>query len=722
LGFTRGVWHIDAYNPRGENDPLGTLGFPSYLEANGFKGVPAIFIDQYTPAGYANIGTDPYGNYRLGQDTGQLSATLDKIHGPHDIKFGFDGRIHQINYIQTNAAVGFFSFNTDATNACPDGLDLCGGDSMASFMMGQMTQGCASNGCGSYEEIQFRPATTNYQYGFFAQDNWKVTPKLTLNLGLRYDVTLPRTDRFNHQDHFDTNAPSPLNGGSVTYTDPVTGQPANLALKGGEVFASSKQRTNYVTDWSDFQPRFGFAYQVVPNTVVRGGYGIYYGQSRSGVTGVVPYGSAGFNQFTNVITVNPNDLATPFVNLNNPFKFGLIQPAGNSLGLLNDVGFGANGPIRTPAWNQTPYEQSWSFGIEHELPSHILINAEYIGKKGTHLPFSGSTERNFLGPGVESLPVGDFTAATPCQAGLSIACLSSAVTNPFAGLISDPNSTIGSSFPQIQYFQLLRPFPQFTGVATEPQMIANSIYHGLQLTAEKKYSNGLQLLATFTWSKSIDDASAADTNVSWAGSFDSLQDPNKPELERSLSSFDIPYVIQFSYSYDLPVGRGRAFLGNMPRWADLIIGGWKTSGIWRISDGRPLPFFLNDGGQPLPTYGAQRPNIVGTPKRNHGSDWVDNYFADNSVFQRPASYTLGNARRTLGSVRSPWSFTTNLSVGKQFPIREQMNFEFRVEAHNAFNHPVFGTPDTSVGDDTFGTISYTSVGPREIQLGFKFNF
>ena len=722
LGFTRGVWHIDAYNPHGENDPLGTLGFPSYLEANGFKGVPAIFIDQYTPAGYANIGTDPYGNYRLGQDTGQLSATVDNVHGRHDIKFGFDGRIHQINYIQTNAAVGFFSFNTDATNACPDGLDLCGGDSMASFMMGQMTQGCASNGCGSYEEIQFRPATTNYQYGFFAQDNWKVTPKLTLNLGLRYDVTLPRTDRFNHQDYFDANATSPLNGGSLTYTDPVTGQPVNLALKGGEVFASSKQRTNYVTDWSNFQPRFGFAYQVVPNTVVRGGYGIYYGQSRSGVTGVVPYGSAGFNQFTNVITVNPNDLATPFVNLNNPFKFGLIQPAGNSLGLLNDVGFGANGPIRTPSWNQTPYEQSWSFGIEHELPSHILINAEYIGKKGTHLPFSGSTERNFLGPWVESLPVGDFTAATPCQAGLSIACLSSAVTNPFAGLISDPNSTIGSSFPQIQYYQLLRPFPQFTGVSTEPQMIANSIYHGLQLTAEKKYSNGLQLLATFTWSKSIDNASAADTNVSWAGSFDSLQDPNKPELERSLSSFDIPYVIQFSYSYDLPVGHGRAFLGNMPRWADLIIGGWKTNGIWRISDGRPLAFFLNDGGQPLPTYGSQRPNIVGTPKRNHGSDWVDNYFADNSVFQRPAAFTLGDARRTLGSVRSPWSFTTNLSVGKQFAIREEMNFEFRVEAKNAFNHPVFGTPDTSVGDDTFGTISYTSVGPREIQLGFKFNF
>jgi hypothetical protein len=732
LGFTRGVWRIDAYNPHGESDPLGTLGFPSYLEANGFKGVPAIFLDEYSPAGYANIGTDPYGNYRLGQDTGQLSATLDKIHGQHDIKFGFDGRIHQINYIQTNAAVGFFSFNTDATSSCPGSragdpnadppAPPCGGDSMASFMMGQMTQGCASNGCGSYEEIQFRPATTNYQYGFFAQDNWKVTPKLTLNLGLRFDVTLPRTDRFNRQDWFDPNATSPLNGGSVTYTDPVTGQPVDLALKGGEVFSSSKQRTNYVTDWHDFQPRFGFAYQFIPNTVVRGGYGIYYGVSRSGVTGVMPYGGAGFNQYTNVLTVNPNDLATPFVNLSNPFKFGLIQPAGNSLGLLNDVGFSANGPIRTPGWNQTPYEQSWSFGIERELPGHFLVNAEYIGKKGTHLPFSGSTDRNFLGPWVESLPLGDPNLINPCQNGLTIACLNTPVPNPFATLITDPNSTIGSSSPDILYYQLLRPFPQFTGVSTEPQLIANSIYHALQLTAEKKYSNGLQLLATFVWSKSIDDSSSADTNVSWAQSFDSLQDPNKPQLERSLSTFDIPYVLQFSYSYDLPVGHGRAFLGNMPRWADLIIGGWKTNGIWRIADGRPLSFFLSDGGQPLPTYGAQRPNLVGTPERNHGSDWLDNYFVDPTVFQVPAPFTLGNAPRALASVRSPWSFTTDLSVGKQFRIREEMNFEFRVEAKNAFNHPVFGTPDTNVGDDTFGTISYTAIGPREVQLGFKFNF
>jgi len=718
LGFTRGVWHIDAYNPHGVDDPLGTLGLPSYLESNGFKGVPAIFIDQYPSAGYTNIGTDPYGNYRLGQNTGQLSVTLDKVHGQHEIKFGFDGRIHQINYIQTNAAVGFFSFNTDATNACPSGIDACGGDSMASFLMGMMTQGDAGNGSGSYYEIQFRPATTNYQYGFFGQDNWKVNTKLTLNLGLRYDVTLPRTDRYNRQNWFDQKAVSPLNDGSITYTDPLTGGTATRPLLGGEVFASSGQRTNYVTDWSDFQPRFGLAYQFAPKMVIRGGYGIYFGQSRAGVTGVAPYGSQGFNQFTNVIPVDPSDRATPFARLSDPFPFGLIQPPGNALGLMNDVGFSANGPLRIASANRTPYEQSWSVGVERQLPSNILFNVEYIGKKGTHLPFSGSNGINHLGPEIEHYTPDQISALNTLYTNPGGAEDCTPFCNPFFGLITDPNSSMSSS---VQGFQMLLPYPQFSGVATEPQMIANSIYHGLQLLAEKKFSNGLQFLATYTWSKSIDDSSQADDNVTWLGSFSSLQDPNKPQLERSLSTFDIPHVFQFSYSYDLPIGRGRPFGGNMPRWADLIVGGWKTNGIWRIADGRPLTFTVADGN-PLPTYGGQRPNIVGTPKRNQGSNFMDQYFVDDSVFQRPDDFTMGNAPRAMGDVRSPWSFTADLSVGKQFQIREEMNVEFRLEARNAFNHPVFGTPNTTVDDDNFGRITYTSVGPREVQLGFKFNF
>ena len=712
LGFTRGVWHIDAYNPQGVSDPLGTLGFPSYLQSNGFAGVPAVYLSEYLNNGSTNIGTDPYGNYRLGQDTGQLAATLDKVHGAHEMKFGFDGRIHQINYIQTNAPVGIFTFDEHGSDGCPIGstdFASCGGDAMASFLMGTMANDDTGN---SYYEIQFRPATTNYQYGFFAQDNWKVNPKLTLNLGLRYDVTLPRTDRHNRQNWFDPNVTSPLNGGSLSYIDDQ-GNPVTLQLHGGEVFATSSQRTNYVTDWHDFQPRFGFAYQFAPKMVVRGGYGIYYGQSRSGVTGVVPYGGQGFNQYTNVIKTYQNDHATPYLHLNNPYPNGLIQPTGSSLGLMNDVGFNANGPLRTAAANRTPYEQSWSFGIERSLPGDVLINAEYIGKKGTHLPFSGANQLNILGPQIEN-PSADISA------------LLNPVDNPFSsqlgGPISDPNSVLSS--PTVQKFQLLLPYPQFTAVATDVQLIANSIYHGLQLLAEKRYSNGLQFLVTYTWSKSIDDSSQADDNVTWLGSFTSLQDPNKPWLERSLSTFDIPHVVQFSYSYDLPFGRNRAFLGNMSPVLEAIVGGWKTSGIWRIADGRPLTFGLADGNS-LPTYGGQRPNIVGTPRRNHGPDWVDQYFADTSVFQRPDDFTLGNAPRAFGGIRTPWSFTCNLSLGKQFSlarVREDMNVEFRIEAQNALNHPVFGTPNSTVDDPSFGQITSTSVGPREVQLAIKFNF
>jgi len=724
LGFSRGAWHIDAYNPQGVSNPLSTLGFPSYLNSNGFEGVPPIFLSEYYSAGFQDMGTDPYGNYRLGQDTGQLTVALDKVHGPHEVKFGFDGRLHQMNYIQTNAPVGYFSFDQSGSNACPGadetaiygqtGFQYCGGDAMASFLMGTM------NG-NTYYEIQDRPATENYQYGFFALDNWKVSRKLTLNLGLRYDVTMPRTDRFNRMDWFNPNATSPLNNGTLSYTDQFSG-PVTLQLKGGEVFATPNQRTTYVTDRSDIQPRFGFAYQFAPKMVVRGGYGIYYGQSRSGVTGVMPYGGQGFNQYTNVINTYLNQGNTPWLHLSNPFPFGLIQPPGNSLGLLNDVGYGANGPLRTAGANQTPNEQSWSFGIERELPWDVLINAEYVGKKGTHLPFSGSNYIDHLGSWVENPST-------------NINNLLTYVLNPFSSLnggpISDPNSTLSSQYTQ--ELNLLLPYTQFTGVTIEPQMIANSIYHGLQLEAEKRYANGLQFLVTFVWSKSIDDASQADDNVTWTGSFTSLQDPNKPWLERSLSTFDIPYVTQFSYTYDLPVGRGKMLLGHMPGWANAVIGGWKTNGIWRIADGRPMTFFLADG-IPLPTYAGQRPTLLGKPTRTHG-DWVDQYFANSSscaapasagcIFERTPNFTLSNAPRAYGGLRTPQSFTTDLSLAKVISlarVREEMNLELRIEARNAFNHPVFGTPDTTVDDPSFGQISYTSQGPREIQLAIKFNF
>jgi Carboxypeptidase regulatory-like domain/TonB dependent receptor-like, beta-barrel len=694
LGFTRGAEEILAYNGAGGvTDPVNKLGFPSYLNSNGFQGVPSMFIDQgtYYSAGFTSIGGDPYGNYRQGQDTGQLTVALDKVLGDHEMKFGFEVRQHQMNYIQTNAPNGIFNYDHFATSQCPNDFSDCGGDGMAAFMMGNPDG-------GAYYEIQDRPATEDRQYALFAQENWKVNHRLTLNIGLRYEVSVPRTDRFNRQNWLDLNAPFPVT---------VPG----LTLKGGEVFASSKERRIVNYDWKDIQPRFGFAYLLDPRTVVRGGYGIYYSQPRSGATGVAPYGAQGFNQYTNAITTFNNDGATPYLHLNNPFPTGLLQPPGNSLGLLNDYGYGANGPLRNVT--SSPYEQSWSFGIEMQLPAKILTNMMYVGKKGTHLYYSGDNYINHLGPEVESY---DAT---------QINNLTTMVNNPFYGINKDPGSILSEQ--QIPQFMLQIPYPQFPdGVTIEPPPIANSEYHAMQLTAEKRYSNGLQFLVSFVWSKSIDDASAPDDNTTWLGSFSSLVDPNKPWLERSLSTFDIPYVYQFSYTYDLPFGRGKTFLGQMPALLDAIVGGWKTNGVWRISYGRPITLFTYDGTS-LPTYGGQRPNIVGRPRRTKGPDstWINSYFANPEVFQLPPIYTFGNAPRATGIVRTPTAFNTNMSVEKDFSLsklHEGMKFEIRLEAENALNHPVFGTPDTSVDDPNFGMISYTSNSPRQVQLGGKVTF
>ena len=183
-------------------------------------------------------------------------------------------------------------------------------------------------------------------------------------------------------------------------------------------------------------------------------------------------------------------------------------------------------------------------------------------------------------------------------------------------------------------------------------------------------------------------------------------------------------MLQFSYTYDLPVGRGKAFLRDMPRVLDAAIGGWKTNGVWRVSGGRPLAFSTYDGTS-LPTYGGQRPNLTGVPKRNHGHDWINNYIANPDVLQLPPLYALGTAPRTIGSARTPTAFGADLSIEKQFSleaIRKDMNLELRLESQNAFNHPVFGTPDTAVDDPSFGVISYTSNSPRQVQLGVKVTF
>jgi hypothetical protein len=341
------------------------------------------------------------------------------------------------------------------------------------------------------------------------------------------------------------------------------------------------------------------------------------------------------------------------------------------------------------------------------MPGGIVLEANYVGKKGTKLYFGGSGDLNHLGPEIESLTE-DQVRNT----------LLNPVPNPFYSFLPDG---VPMKPPTISAYQLMRPYPQYAGVNLLTLPEGSSIYHAFQLRAEKRFSKGLQFLAAYTAQKSIDDSSVAHGGTTWLGGSTSLLDPNNRRLERSLSQFDIPQVLNLSYIYELPIGRGKAIGKDWNPIVNAILGGWKTSAIWRFSKGQPIGLGLAVG-ENLPTYGYQRPNLVGTLLKTSNDNFRDQYFANPEVIVQPAPFALGTAPRTIGSVRTPGINNANLSLLKEFflgKIREGMRLEYRAEFFNAFNHPLFGGPNTTFGSDSFGKV-YGLAGPvREVQMALK---
>jgi hypothetical protein len=688
-GFTRGaVWTHSIAGDYPNLDPAALLGMPQYIDVSGFPFVPSIYLNTgYSQTGLNSIGTQPWSYLRQGQETHHLLGTVSWVRGPHELKFGAEGRMHRDNFTQPGVPGGIFVYDFTGTSQQPYSG---GGDSLASFLIG-------NGGPGSWGEYEIPNlvSTQSFQAGGFIQDNWKITKNLTVNIGMRYDLDFPRTERYNRMNALDPSVASPVQA------------PGLGTLHGGEVFASEKNRSpGYNPSYVDFGPRFGIAYQPFAKTVIRAGYGIYYSTVRSGAAGSGASGYQGYAETSNWINTYQNNGVTPWGRLSDPFPAGVRLPPGSSLGLLNDIGFDATGPI--PSINSAvPYEQSWSFGVQRELAASLLLDATYIGKAGHHLYFGGAGTLNHLGPQIEHY--------TPDQ----ITALNTYVSNPFYGIITDPNSSLSS--PTVPAYQLQLPFPQFTAFNADEPPWANSIYNALQIRVDKRFSHGLQALVAFTWSKSIDDASTTSGGTTWLGGITSLQDPNNRKLERSLSTFDIPRVLQFGYVYELPIGRGKAIGRNMHPVLNAIIGGWQTNGTWRFTDGRPLLLSLS-GGQSLPTYGAQRPNLLGPLHCNSGPDFLTNYFSNPEVAVAPPPFTIGTAPRSYGGCRQPGQKNATLSIFKEFPLsklREGAKLQFRLEAFNALNHPQFSGPDTQVNGGNFGVITSTANSPREVQLALK---
>ncbi len=675
-------------------DPYTDLGLPSYVEKSGFMATPAIYLENYKTEGgcCGNLGSQPWGIMQQATETWHLVSTLSQLRGKHELKIGGEGRLHRLNYAQPGEPDGVYSFSHVGMSELPWSG---GGDSMATFLTGTDTGG----GWGGYE-IPVFGATQSFQFAGYFQDNWKVNDKLTLNLGLRYDLNLPRTERFNRGSYWDPTLTTPISVPGVTL-----GQ-------GAVNFLSSNDRTYFSTDKKNFGPRVGLAYRLNDKTVLRAGYGMFYSIVITGASGV-GNGFQGFSQGTNWRVTYQGDGATPWGLMSNPFPDGVLDPLGSSLGAASFLGTGFSGPTKTANQSITPSEQTWSFGFQHELPGQIVLDATYVGKKGTHLYFGGSGDLNFLGPEFEKY------VQNPAQYATQIANLVTYVDNPLYSFLP---AGADLKNPTIQSYQLLRPYPQYSGLSLLTLPLADSSYHSFQMRAEKRFSKGLQFLAVYTFQKSIDNSSVAHGGTTWLGGTTSLQDPNNRSLERSLSQFDIPQVLNLSYVYELPIGRGKAIGKNWNPALNFILGGWRTNGIWRFSKGQPIELGFS-GGQNIPTYGGQRPNLTGALLRTDGANWKDQYFANPDVVSKPEKYALGTAPRTTGTVRTPGINTANMSLLKEFPIgkvREGMRLEYRAEFFNAFNHPIFCGPNSTFGDPSFGKVNGTcSVNPREVQMALK---
>ncbi len=699
LGFARQFQYREG---AGANFPgvniVSTLGFPSYMADSGVRASPMIVVGSpYYSNGATSIGSTNSQILYYALQTYHAMAALDHMRGHHEFKFGVEMRIHQDNETQPGYPGGEFSFLFNSTSEYPYSG---GGDPMAGFLTGTST-----TGSGVYSISPFT-STQNYDWAGYFQDNYRATDKLTLNLGLRYELIIPRTERHNRQAYFDPTMPSPL--GTVDILGVET------PLMGGIVYDTPAHRHNVDTNFRGVAPRFGLAYRLTPKTVLRGGYGIYYNPSQfaaaaaSGASG----GMDGYSASTSMIETQNSDGATPWGRTSNPYPNGIILPTGNTLGALTQLGLGISEYF--PGNNAMPYTQTWSAGFQHSLPGNVVITANYVGTKGTHLYATGFQNVDHNGKAEESEPASEVAAIVP---------------NPFQGLITNPASPYYG--PNISRVHLGDTWPQYQYLDSQYPPSSNSIYHAFQLTLEKRLSSGLQLLLNYTNSKTFDDTDLS-VGTTWDGGISSEADPNDLQNEYSVSGYDIPQVLNIAYIYQLPFGSGKNWGRSWNRWVNGFLGGWQTNGMWRFDDGQPI-HLSESGGQSLPGY-TQRPNLIGQLKINPRSKWFCSdpgcgYFSNQGstvestdVAVKAPKYAIGTAPRYLPNVRAPGTSTAALSVFKEIPLnklREGSHLEFRFECFNAFNHPQFAAPNTVVNGGTFGQITSQANSSREAQIALK---
>ncbi|HEY2469513.1 MAG TPA: carboxypeptidase-like regulatory domain-containing protein [Terracidiphilus sp.] len=727
-----------------------TLGYlnrnEGYYALNGHAALPRVpgvadasFNPQMNISGFSQLGSSGVPDSSLDKTTRgtyALNEVLTRVMGRHTVKAGFEWRLAGTSIHLGGNQGGTFSFNPDTTGNVNCGGGSCPGDAMASFYLGAV-----GNANVNFYNVHAE-YPRQYAYAAHAGDSWRLNPRLTLNFSLRWDYIAPFKEKFNNFSFIDPLGPNP---GAVTSSGNEL--PGRLAFAGNKWGAAS-----YGADFPEkpfknaLAPRVGFAYTVNDKTVVRAGYGVYYGQAfYPGWDGGMSL--EGFNENVNINEIQNGLNATPVIYLStglSPNQVGTTQHISSDF---------ENG--KTPAkyrpidGNHRPYSQQWNLTIERQLPSNFFAAVSYVGTKGTHLPSSMSPLNvlNPLNPGIAS--IGTDLATDYNTPNGPATFLAHGVSVPYVGWNSQLNPANGAACPAT-IAQALLPYPQFCGtIPGQNEQHATSIYQSFQARLERHLSGGLYALGSLTIAKLYTDASdtTQSTNDNGAGNQGNngqFSPFNLFPRAWAIAPDNVPVTGQIAVVYDLPIGRNQRFLNNAGV-ANAIIGGWQVSPLYRYEYGTPFSFYSSSckTSQLVPQFreGCVPGFKPGAQVQPHGRSGFDpssgaTYFNINAFETDFTAFGYTGTGRAVTTVYGPSFQDLDMSLTKNTRIAEKVNLKFSANFFNAFNTHYFlatqggnyGGPsvafatDVSSASTQFGTWTHSVTPPRTIQFAGRIEF
>jgi hypothetical protein len=657
-------------------DPT-TLGFPKAL-AN----VLPPYFPTISPSGYQSFGASRSGGNQF-TESGDWSwaEIVNRTIRRHSVKFGGEFRVMETNVDSPTSNFGSYSFSAGWTQQNATTSNAAYGNSIASMLLGMPSSG----------SVTINPAYAygNHYYGFFVEDDWRVTNKVTLSYGLRWDYESPITERNNQMDGpFNLTANSP-----IQVADPL--QPG-MTLKGGMTFTGPGNRMPYNRDLNNFQPRVGIAWHPVDKTVIRAGYGLSYVATFTAAPGSGFAGSTPYNASSNAnVTFSGNYL-------DNPFPTGIVMPSGSSLGMSTYLG---NSITFVDPKRVIPRVHQFSIGVQRELPWRSVLEVSYVGSRSQELAVSQNldvvTQAQLQQYGANASPnLSDTCSAT------SALC---PYANPFYGVIPS-NVSLGSSTSTTRQ-QLLLPYPQFTGLTESNLPVGKSWYNSLQVRWEKRLTHGLNVLVSYTHAKWMNGTSYLNSQESIT------QTP-----DRTLASQDTPNRIVISGNWAIPL------FAQTHGVVAVFLKGWQANGIFMREAGFPLAApsgYWSTGLNPK-LDGANETKAFNTCTiLTSGAQ--ENCTFNGQTLQPAFIQQYSNTWRTLSgyfpTIRYSKVPNADVSLFKMFKLHESWNLQFRAEMFNAANSPQFGTPSTSLTSTSAGTITLTQVNdPRNIQLSLRLRF